>query len=47
MRPRLDVADGAPGRDGRREATPQQAHAGKMERQSRVPEIKKIQFHTG
>jgi len=38
LKPQLDVADGAPGRDGRREATPQQAHACKKERQSRAPE---------
>ncbi|MDP2883076.1 MAG: hypothetical protein Q8N89_16030 [Azonexus sp.] len=38
MKPQLDVADGAPGRDGRREATPQQAHACKKERQNRAPD---------
>ncbi|MDP2880778.1 MAG: hypothetical protein Q8N89_04245 [Azonexus sp.] len=38
MKPQLDVADGAPGRDGRREATTQQAHACKEKRPSRAPD---------
>ena len=38
LKPQLNVVAGASGRDGRRQATPPQAHAGKKERQSRTPD---------